>query len=38
MGNPVGQLLRIWSLQRLVQGASQIVKTQMASPVSNPKF
>ena len=38
MGNPVGRLLRRWSLQRFVQGASQIVKTEMASTVSNPEF
>ena len=38
MGNPVGRLLRRWSLQRFVQGVLQLVKTEMAKTVSNPKF
>ena len=38
MGNLETQLLHIWSLQRFVQGVSQVVKTEMAQTVSNPKF
>ena len=38
MGNLETQLFHIWSLQRFVQGVLQVVKTEMVSTVSNPKF